>query len=102
MVERRPGRIGQAVEIGLAAGGEIDPFDLAGTGPAEQRRERLGMIEKAVAIGAEHLPVDRHRAIRALAAGVGQLHRRPCQAAATGHPEMDFVAAHGRLRRCPG
>ena len=48
--------VGKAVEIGFAAGGEIDPFGIGNTGPGEQCGKGIRMVEEAVEVGAEDLP----------------------------------------------
>ena len=68
--------VGKAVEIGLAAGGEIDPFGIGNSGPGEQCGKGVRVVEEAVEVGSEDLPIVRQHAIGAAA---GEAHGRPCQ-----------------------
>ena len=87
-------RVGEAVEIGLAAGGEIDrasPFQRLRVQPrpGEQRRQRRRGVEEAVDVGAEELPVGGDRAVgpgrRGLVPLLGQPQcRHQCRAGSAG------------------
>jgi hypothetical protein len=69
--------VGEAVEVGLAPGGEVDGGGVVQAGPGEQGGEGFGLVEQAVEIGAEDLPVGRRGAVRA---AVGEVRARAGEA----------------------
>ena len=95
-IQRRLHRIGQATQIGFAAGWVVDRGACFHSGPGQQGAEGGGVVEEAVAVGGENLPVGRDGA---LGAAVGEVDGGMGQCGALGDAEVDFVAGHGRPAR---
>ena len=95
-IQRRFNRIGQAIQIGFAAGGKVDRGAGFQPGPGQQGAEGGGVVEKAVAVGGENLPVGRDGAF---GAAVGEVDGGMGQSGALGDAEVDFVAGHCRPAR---
>ncbi len=95
-IQRPFNRIGQTIQIGFAAGGEVDRGAGFQPGPGQQGAEGGGVVEEAVAVGGENLPVGREGAF---GAAVGEVNGGIGECGALGDAEVDFLAGHCRLAR---
>jgi len=82
--------IRKAFNAGFAQCANIRGFDLAQTGPGEQRITAFGRVKHTVQIGAQHLVIGAAGTIGALTV----MHHRPVQIGTAADACMDLVTAY--------